>query len=168
MKQLALRRYRDRRPWTFFPSSLHISCRPQLRGRSPTGAPGSDRNLLYGRPRLEVVDTALGGAAPRQPLFLLLGIASGNDPIVGSPGRVKRKAGENPGHVMGSEPLVKGRMRGGWRNTDRVADPRRGCAAGGRRPAGDYACGPQLRQRRLPGGCGRTQATAPRETGSSR
>ena len=42
----------------------------------PTRAPtrSHDRNLLLGRPRLEVVEIPSAGAAPRQPLFLFVGI----------------------------------------------------------------------------------------------
>ena len=50
------------------------------------------RNLLLGRPRREVVNTPLGGAAPRQP-FVLFARDSHGGIIVASPGRVKGEVG---------------------------------------------------------------------------
>ena len=169
-------RHADRSPSRRLGFGKNTPCLTRKSRASPLAASSGSWGFALGPAVATGHGHLLGGAAPRLPLCLFARDSHGGI-LGGAPGHVKRKADGNPGEVLWSESLAKGRMREGWRNTDRVAEPRRGCAAGGRRHGWDWACGPQVRQPRLlrrspescgPGGCGRTQARALRGAGSPR
>jgi len=120
----------------------------------------ADRNLLLGRPRLEVVGTPSAGPHCVSRCSCLLGIATVIVSLV--PQFVSRGSWweSRGGSMFGT--TGEGKDARGVAEHRPGTESRRACTDGGRGPApGDGGCGPQLRHLRLPAGRGRRPGHSP-------